>query len=191
MIAGTGLRGGSGIDKMARIVASAYLKAATTQRRAGTSSFPGRPRETHSERLLRARLTERTDGRNKSISIRARFAEITAITRGGKAAPGDQVGSPPPHLRRERGPRPDDRERALGGPRAATSELAIDGLSRLRTRLGLAVLPEFHYYRRFVPAVLEFLAHPESGFAGSAIERLESPAHMGTFPCLLVPVLVP
>ncbi len=90
ILAGTGPRGGGGIDKMATIVGAAYLKAALT--RSDPRNFLFFPRTPEGKRAATdylSRLKERTGDRDKRISMQARFAQIAAIRHAGKSAPDD------------------------------------------------------------------------------------------------------
>lgn len=90
ILAGTGPRGGGGIDKMATIVGGAYLKAALT--RSDPRNFLFFPRTPEGRRAASeylGRLEERTTNRDKKISLQARLAQIRAIRRAGQSAPDD------------------------------------------------------------------------------------------------------
>ncbi|MBN7304466.1 alpha/beta hydrolase [Mycobacteroides abscessus subsp. bolletii] len=90
ILAGTGPRGGGGIDKMASIVGLAYLKAALT--RSDPRNFLFFPRSPGGKRAASDylnRLKERTGDRDKKISTQARFAQIKAIRHAGRSQPDD------------------------------------------------------------------------------------------------------
>ncbi|MGA5463848.1 alpha/beta fold hydrolase [Mycobacterium sp. NPDC050041] len=90
ILAGTGPRGGGGIDKMATIVGGAYLKAALT--RSDPRNFLFFPRTSEGRRAASeylGRLGERTTNRDEKISMQARLAQIQAIRRAGQSAPDD------------------------------------------------------------------------------------------------------
>lgn len=90
ILAGTGPRGGGGIDKMATIVGAAYLKAALT--RSDPRNFLFFPRTPDGKRAAKDylnRLQERTFDRDKGISLQARIAQIAAIRHAGKCPPDD------------------------------------------------------------------------------------------------------
>ncbi len=90
ILAGTGPRGGGGIDKMAIIVGKAYLKAALT--RSDPRNFLFFPRNPEGKRAATAylaRLKERTSQRDKPISMQARIAQLTAIRHAGQCPPDD------------------------------------------------------------------------------------------------------
>lgn len=90
ILAGTGPRGAGGIDKMATIVGSAYLKAALT--RSDPRNFLFFPRSPEGKRAVSqylGRLKERTQNRDKKISLQAGIAQIKAIRHAGKCDPDD------------------------------------------------------------------------------------------------------
>lgn len=90
ILAGTGPRGGGGIDKMAIIVGKAYLKAALT--RSDPRNFLFFPRNPEGKRAATAylaRLKERTSQRDKPISMQARIAQLKAIRHAGQCPPDD------------------------------------------------------------------------------------------------------
>lgn len=90
ILAGTGPRGGGGIDKMATIVGAAYLKAALT--RSDPRNFLFFPRTPEGKRAATdylGRLKERTRDLDKPISMQARIAQIQAIRHAGKCRPDD------------------------------------------------------------------------------------------------------
>ena len=90
ILAGTGPRGGGGIDKMAIIVGKAYLKAALT--RSDPRNFLFFPRTPEGKRAATAylaRLKERTRDRDKPVSMQARIAQLKAIRHAGQCQPDD------------------------------------------------------------------------------------------------------
>lgn len=90
ILAGTGPRGGGGIDKMATIVGAAYAKAALT--RSDPRNFLFFPRTPEGKRAASdylSRLKERTHDLDKPISLQARVAQIKAIRHAGKCPPDD------------------------------------------------------------------------------------------------------
>ena len=90
ILAGTGPRGGGGIDKMATIVGSAYAKAALT--RSDPRNFLFFPRTPGGKRAASdyfSRLKERRQGRDTKISIQAGFAQVKAIRHAGRSRPDD------------------------------------------------------------------------------------------------------
>jgi len=90
ILAGTGPRGGGGIDKMATIVGAAYLKAALTcSDPRNFLFFPRTPEGKRAAKDYLNRLQERTFDRDKGISLQARIAQIAAIRHAGKCPPDD------------------------------------------------------------------------------------------------------
>lgn len=90
ILAGTGPRGGGGIDKMAIIVGKAYLKAALT--RSDPRNFLFFPRNPEGKRAAAAylaRLKKRTRDLDKKISMQARVAQLQAIRHAGQCPPDD------------------------------------------------------------------------------------------------------
>ncbi len=90
ILAGTGPRGGGGIEQITRTFVTAYVKAAFT--RSDPRNFLFFPRTPEGSRAASdylRRLEERTHGRDKPISIQARVAQLTAIRRAGLSAPDD------------------------------------------------------------------------------------------------------
>src|SRR4051795_7439046 len=90
ILAGTGPRGGGGIEKMPLIAASAYTKAALTLRDPRHFLFFNRNaagKRAASEYM--ARLEERTADRDKRISMQARLAQLKAIREAGLGTPHD------------------------------------------------------------------------------------------------------
>ncbi len=90
ILAGTGPRGGGGIDKMATIVGGAYLKSALTF--SDARNFLFFPRTAEGKRAASdyfKRLKERTHDRDKKISMQARIAQLKAIRHAGQSEPDD------------------------------------------------------------------------------------------------------
>ncbi|WP_207839652.1 alpha/beta fold hydrolase [Williamsia soli] len=157
VLAGTGPRGGGGIDKMATIVGGAYLKAALTRKDARNYLFF--PRTPDGKRAAAAyfdRLAERTTDRDTTISVQARLAQLRAIIAGGKAAPDDLSAITQPVL-------------VANGDHdvMVASEHSVDLANRL-PNAKVVIYPDsghggvFQHYREFVPEVLEFLDGPDN-----------------------------
>lgn len=90
IVAGSGPRGGSGIDKMGSIVGLAYLKALLTL--SDPRNFLFFPRNAEGKQAAADylhRLKERTHHRDKRISIQAAVAQVRAIRHAGRAQPDD------------------------------------------------------------------------------------------------------
>ena len=154
ILAGTGPAGGGGIEKINRIAASAYTKAALTLRDPRHFLFFNRERRTGKRAATEymARLKERTEDRDKRISLQARRAQLKAIRAAGlQAAPR---------------PRQDHASRS-SWPTATTTSWSPAATRptwpRRIPNAKLTIYPDsghggvFQYHREFVPAVLEFL----------------------------------
>ncbi len=90
IVAGSGPRGGGGIDKMGSIVGLAYLKAVLTlSDPRNFLFFPRNPEGKRAAADYLSRLKERTDNRDKRISLQAALAQIKAIRHAGRAQPDD------------------------------------------------------------------------------------------------------
>lgn len=90
ILAGTGPRGGGGIDEITKVAVNAYLKAALTL--SDARAFLFFPRTTEGKRAAKdylARLKERTADRDKRISVQARRAQLKAIRAAGLSEPDD------------------------------------------------------------------------------------------------------
>ena len=153
ILAGTGPRGGGGIEKMPLIAGSAYTKAALTLRDPRHFLFFNRNasgKRAASEYM--ARLKERTEGRDKRITMQARLAQLKAIREAGLGAPHDLSKITQPVF-------------VANGDNdvMVASSHSVD-LARRIPDAKLTIYPDsghggvFQYHREFVPAVLEFLA---------------------------------
>lgn len=90
IVAGSGPRGGGGIDKMGSIVGLAYLKALLTlSDPRNVLFFPRNPEGRRAATDYLSRLKERTDNRDKRISLQAALAQIKAIRHAGRSQPDD------------------------------------------------------------------------------------------------------
>jgi len=153
ILAGTGPRGGGGIDKITRIAVSAYLKAALTL--SDPRNFLFFPRTPDGKRAAKdyfSRLKERTEDRDKPISLQARRAQLQAIRTAGLSAPDDlSVITQPVFVANG------DRDLMVD------SSLSADMARRL-PNAKLTIYPDsghggvFQRHRAFVPAVVDFLA---------------------------------
>ena len=153
ILAGTGPRGGGGIEKMPLIAGSAYTKAALTRRDPRHFLFFNRNasgKRAASEYM--ARLKERTEGRDKRITMQARLAQLKAIREAGLGTPHDLSKITQPVF-------------VANGDNdvMVASSHSVD-LARRIPDAKLTIYPDsghggvFQYHREFVPAVLEFLA---------------------------------
>lgn len=88
VLAGTGPRGGGGIERIGAITAIAYVKAALTF--SDARDFLFFPRTSEGKRAAKEyfrRLGERTSDRDRKISMQARFAQLRAIRHAGLSEP--------------------------------------------------------------------------------------------------------
>ena len=157
VLAGTGPRGGGGIDKMATIVGAAYLKAALT--RSDPRNFLFFPRTPGGKRAAAdylGRLKERTRNRDKGISMQARIAQIQAIRHAGKSKPDDLSVITQPVLVAN-----GDKDLMVDSSHSAD-------MARRLPNSTLIIYPDsghggvFQYHQTFVPEVLRFLADGDS-----------------------------
>lgn len=90
ILAGTGPRGGEGIDEITKVALMAYLKAALTLKDSRNYLFfPRTPEGKRAAKDYFGRLKERKTGRDKRISLQARRAQLAAIRAAGKSEPDD------------------------------------------------------------------------------------------------------
>lgn len=153
ILAGTGPRGGGGIDKITRVAVMAYIKSALTLSDARNFLFfPRTPDGKRAAKDYFARLKERRNNRDKTISLQARRAQLKAIMAAGTSAPDDlSVITQPVFV-------------ANGdNDLMVASSLSADMARRLPNAT-LTIYPDaghggvFQHHRAFVPAVLNFLA---------------------------------
>lgn len=152
ILAGTGPRGGGGIDKMATIVGGAYLKAALT--RSDPRNFLFFPRTPEGKRAATDylnRLKERTRDRDKGISMQARFAQINAIRHAGKSAPDDLSVITQPVLVAN-----GDKDLMVDSAHSADMARRLPN-AKLIIYPGSGHAGVFQYHESFVPEVLSFL----------------------------------
>jgi pimeloyl-ACP methyl ester carboxylesterase len=152
ILAGTGPAGGGGIEKINRIAASAYTKAALTLRDPRHFLFFNRnAKGKRAATDYMARLKERTEDRDKRVSMQARLAQLKAIRAAGLQAPHDLGKITQPVF-------------VANGDNdvMVASSLSAD-LARRIPGAKLTIYPDsghggvFQYHREFVPAVLDFL----------------------------------
>ncbi|MCX8562863.1 alpha/beta hydrolase [Mycolicibacterium mucogenicum] len=153
ILAGTGPRGGGGIDAMRKIVAVAYTKAFLSRKDPREYLFF--PRTAEGKRAASdyfTRLQERTFDRDKKISMQARLAQLKAIVNGGKTTPDDLSRIAVPVL-------------VANGDNdlMVASSLSAD-MARRIPNAELKIYPRsghggiFQHHATFVPDALEFLA---------------------------------
>ena len=157
ILAGTGPRGGGGIDKMATIVGIAYLKAALTF--SDPRNFLFFPRTTEGKRAASDylnRLKERTQHRDKRISMQARIAQLKAIRHAGLSDPDDLSVITHPVLV------------ANGDHDLMVDSSHSADMARRLPNARLKIYPNsghggvFQHHRTFVPDALQFLAEGEA-----------------------------
>jgi pimeloyl-ACP methyl ester carboxylesterase len=154
ILAGTGPRGGGGIDEVTRVAVMAYIKAALTLSDARNFLFfPRTPQGKRAAKAYFAALKERTKGRAKAISLQARQAQLKAIRHWGLCAPDDLSAIKQPVL-------------VANGDYdlMVDSSLSADMARRL-PNAKLTIYPDsehggvFQHHQAFVPEVLDFLAN--------------------------------
>src|SRR3954471_4637225 len=153
ILAGTGPRGGGGIEKMPLIAGSAYTKAALTLRDPRHFLFFNRNaigKRAASEYM--ARLKERTANRDKRISMQARLAQLKAIREDGLGTPHDLNKITQPVFV------------ANGDNDVMVASSHSADLARRIPDAKLTIYPDsghggiFQYHEQFVHEVVEFLA---------------------------------
>lgn len=154
ILAGTGPRGGGGIDKMATIVGSAYTKAALTlSDPRNFLFFPRTPAGKRAAADYLGRLKERRRGRDKKISNQARIAQIKAIRHAGQCPPDDlSVITQPVFV-------------ANGDKDLMVDSAHSADMARRLPNAQLKIYPDsghggvFQHHQTFVPDALQFLAN--------------------------------
>lgn len=153
ILAGTGPRGGGGIEEITKVAVLAYIKAALTLSDARNFLFfPRTPDGKRAAKDYFARLKERTSNRDKTISLQARRAQLKAILTFGSSPPDDLSVITQPVF-------------VVNGDNdlMVASSLSADMARRL-PNAKLAIYPDcghggvFQHHQTFVPAVLNFLA---------------------------------
>jgi len=153
VLAGTGPRGGGGIEEINRIAFIAYIKAALTL--SDPRNFLFFPRTPDGKRAAKdyfSQLKERTKDRDKPISLQARRAQLKAIRAAGLSAPDDlSIITQPVFVANG------DRDLMVDSSHSAD-------MARRLPNAKLTIYPDsghggvFQHHRAFVPAVLDFLA---------------------------------
>jgi pimeloyl-ACP methyl ester carboxylesterase len=153
ILAGTGPRGGGGIDEITKVAVSAYLKSALTLSDARNFLFfPRTPEGKQAAKDYLARLKERTQNRDKGISLQARRAQLKAIMAAGTSPPDDLSVIKQPVF-------------VANGDNdlMVASSLSADMAKRM-PNARLTIYPNsghggvFQHHRAFVSEVLDFLA---------------------------------
>lgn len=153
VLAGTGPRGGGGIDEITKVAVLAYIKAALTWSDARNFLFfPRTPAGKRAARDYFTALKARTKDRDKAISLQARLAQLKAIRHWGLSTPDDLSAIKQPVFVAN-----GDNDLMVG------SSLSAD-LARRLPNARLTIYPDsghggvFQHHQAFVPAVLDFLA---------------------------------
>ncbi|BBX67473.1 alpha/beta fold hydrolase [Mycolicibacterium psychrotolerans] len=153
VLAGTGPRGGGGIERIGAITALAYVKAALTF--SDARDFLFFPRTSQGKRAAKEyfrRLGERTADRDSKISMQARLAQIRAIRHAGLSRPDDLSAITAPVLV------------ANGDHDLMVDSSHSADMARRLPDATLKIYPDsghggvFQHHETFVPDVLAFLA---------------------------------
>ena len=153
ILAGTGPRGGGGIDQITKIAVIAYLKAGLTL--SDPRNFLFFPRTAEGKRAASDyfnRLKERTHNRDKRISMQARIAQLKAIRHAGQSEPDDlSLITQPVFV-------------ANGDHDLMVASSHSADMARRLPNARLKIYPNsghggvFQHHRTFVPDALQFLA---------------------------------
>ena len=152
VLAGTGPKGGGGISEIIKVTSIAYAKAALTLK--DPRHFLFFPRNAEGKRAAAeyfARLKERTEGRDKRISLQAMGAQLKAIRAAGLSAPDDLSKITAPVLI------------ANGDNDLMVASSNSADMARRIPNARLVIYPDsghggvFQHHRSFVPEVLRFL----------------------------------
>jgi pimeloyl-ACP methyl ester carboxylesterase len=152
ILAGTGPRGAGDLDEMTKIAVGAYVKSALTLKDARTFLFF--PRDAEGKRAAKdyfVRLKERTQGRDKRISLQARRAQLKAIRAAGAHEPDDLSAITQPVFIVN-----GDRDLMVASSHSADMARRIPN-ARLKIYPNSGHGGVFQYHREFVAEVLEFL----------------------------------
>jgi pimeloyl-ACP methyl ester carboxylesterase len=152
ILAGTGPRGGEGIDEILKIAAIANLKAALTLKDSRNYLFfPRTPAGKRAAKDYFARLKERKTGRDKRISLQARLAQVRAIRAAGRSEPDDLSRITQPLFI------------ANGDHDLMVASSHSTDMARRLPNARLTIYPDsghggvFQHHEEFVPAALAFL----------------------------------
>ena len=152
ILAGTGPRGGEGIDQILKIALVANLKAALTLKDSRNYLFfPRTPAGKRAAKDYFGRLMERKTGRDKPISLQARLAQVKAIRAAGRSEPDDLSRITQPVLV------------ANGDHDLMVASSHSADLARRLPNARLTIYPDsghggvFQHHDEFVPAALAFL----------------------------------
>jgi pimeloyl-ACP methyl ester carboxylesterase len=154
ILAGTGYVGGGGLDEVTKVAVLAYVKAALTLRDPKHFLFfPRTPQGKKAATDYMARLKERTENRDKRISLKAMRAQLTAIRAAGVQQPHDLHTVHQPVLV------------ANGDHDVMVASAMSTELAKRLPNAELVLYPDsghggvFQYHEAFVPKVLNFLEH--------------------------------
>jgi len=153
ILAGTGPRGAGGVEEITRIAAVAYLKAALTlSDPKNFLFFPRTPAGKRAAKDFLARLKERTQDRDKGISLQARRAQLKAIRAAGLSKPDDlSLITQPVFV-------------ANGDHDVMVASSHSADMARRLPNAQLTIYPDsghggvFQHHEAFVPAAVEFLS---------------------------------
>ena len=153
VLAGTGPKGGGGINEITKIAVIAYVKAGLTLKDPRNFLFfPRTPVGKRAASAYLARLKERANGRDKKISLQGRRAQLQAIRAAGLARPDDlSVITQPVFV-------------ANGDHDLMVASSHSADMARRLPNSSLTIYPDaghggvFQYHGQFVPAVVEFLS---------------------------------
>ncbi|NUT70895.1 alpha/beta fold hydrolase [Pseudarthrobacter sp. C4D7] len=152
ILAGTGPRGGKGMDKVARVTYFDILRATVVG--ADPKEFLFFNRNTAGKLAAKAfiaRLQESTDGRDRPVRIQAFQAQLKAIRNWGRGAPADLSAISQPTLI------------ANGDNDRMVPSVLSGDLHRRIAGSELVIYPDsghggiFQFHRQFVPLAIEFL----------------------------------
>lgn len=153
VLAGTGPKGGGGISEITKVTVIAYIKAALTLK--DPRHFLFFPRNAEGKRAAAdyfTRLKERTDGRDKRISLQAMRAQLKAIRAAGTSTPDDLSKITHPVFV------------ANGDNDLMVASSNSADMARRMPNARLIIYPNsghggvFQHHQTFVPEVLDFLA---------------------------------
>jgi pimeloyl-ACP methyl ester carboxylesterase len=168
ILAGTGPAGGRGIENVTALTYLDMLRGALTVRDAKHYLFFTRtPNGKAAARDFMKRLKERTNDRDKPISIRSFRAHLKAIHAWGLQESADLSRIQQPVFLAN-----GDQDRMV--PSSNSADLA-----RRLPNAQLAIYPDaghggiFQHHQQFVPAALEFLAPEQNGASASSSGRVE------------------
>jgi pimeloyl-ACP methyl ester carboxylesterase len=168
ILAGTGPAGGRGIENVTALTIVDMAKGALTLRDAKYYLFFTKTANGRSEaRQFLERLKERTNDRDKAITLSSFRAHLKAIHAWGLQEPEDLSRIQQPVFVAN-----GDQDRMV--PSSNSADLA-----RRLPNAQLAIYPDaghggiFQYHQQFVPAALEFLATEQNGASASSSGRVE------------------